>query len=553
VSSLAPESQGHPPSQQDVDVSGMTARGSDITRDYSSPTAPTPNVRRRTVLPLLVTMLVALAAFWPSFESGAGLMDEGMILVYPEMVANGKVPYRDFETFYGPANPALLAGVFSAFGTNVFVERTVGVIYRMLILLAIYAIVQRWNRMLALGCVFLATCLLLGTHLPAYAWFGAMMCGLWSLWLAGSADSRASCYFSGILAGGALLFRVDVGPAVVLSALPLLYGMRWPARWHYALGGACALLPLALLTWHAGLQQVLNNLFLTPVIHSSPARHLPISSAEPYLINLLIAHIVAAGVNVVAGIVAMRSDSRATAPRLLLAVGLFGLGLTHQAAQRLDLVHMLFAAFASLSILPLSLLVLGARFRPAARKSEVLLAVVAVIAAVQAIAPELTTVVRTAFSAALRADGGATFVERHGRSFPFNSPQFATTVDQLLGTLDNLAAPGERLFVGPADLRRTNYNDTYIYHLMPKLRPATYFLEMNPISANASGSRLADDIATADWLVLNRTWDSWNEPNRSKEFGSDRPNEVVRGKFELKGEFGPYLLLRRKAPADRAS
>jgi hypothetical protein len=97
--------------------------------------------------------------------------------------------------------------------------------------------------------------------------------------------------------------------------------------------------------------------------------------------------------------------------------------------------------------------------------------------------------------------------------------------------------PGPRLFVGPADLRRTNYNDTFIYYMLPRLQPATYFLEMNPGSANRPDSRLAKDIASADWLILNHGLDQWNEPNGSAKFASDAPMRVVRDQFELCGRF----------------
>ena len=83
---------------------------------------------------------------------------------------------------------------------------------------------------------------------------------------------------------------------------------------------------------------------------------------------------------------------------------------------------------------------------------------------------------------------------------------------------------------------------------MPKLTPATYFLEMNPLSANRPGSRLAADVQSADWLVLNRAWDSWDEPNRSFEYGSNAPNAVVQRDFVQRGEFGPFLLWQRKIP-----
>src|SRR5450432_723832 len=82
--------------------------------------------RRTTFLVAAVGILILLIAFWPAFEKAAGWMDEGMILAYPGMIQHGKLPYRDFETFYGPANPILLAATFSLAGTSIFVERVVG-------------------------------------------------------------------------------------------------------------------------------------------------------------------------------------------------------------------------------------------------------------------------------------------------------------------------------------------------------------------------------------------------------------------------------------------
>jgi hypothetical protein len=139
-------------------------------------------------------------------------------------------------------------------------------------------------------------------------------------------------------------------------------------------------------------------------------------------------------------------------------------------------------------------------------------------------------------------------LEQNGRRIPLASLPLLRATGALLDRLQQLAIPGDRLFVGPADLRRTNYNDTFLYHMLPQLRPATYFLEMNPGSANRSNSRLASDIRTADWLILNRAYDDWREENSSGRNGSDEPNLVVRTEFTLSGEFGDYLLYRRKSP-----
>jgi hypothetical protein len=507
---------------------------------------------RNVIVAVALVLLVLLFGFWPNFEGAGSPMDEGLILVYPEMLLHGKLPYRDFETFYGPANPAVLAAAFSVFGTDIFVERAVGLLYRILILLAVFAIARHWGNTIGLCCLALTGLLLLGTYLPAYAWIGAITCALWSLWLSSRADSHTRCLFGGALAGLALLFRADIGPAMILATLPLFLGMTQSVRWKYLLGSGLALLPLAILTVVAGWQPVVDNLFLTPVLHSGPARHLPLSAVDSYVLTLVVAHLIAAAVNVAAGIVAVRSKPRDGRGCLLLAVALFGLGLTHQAVSRPDSLHLVFVAFVSLGILPLSLMLLGSRIRGVLPgRNEALFASITVVAVLQAIAPELTMMVRTAFLEGMHSNAVTTFVRCNGRSFPFCSNRAANAVAVMLEDLNALSAPGERLFVGPADLRRTNHNDTYLYHLMPKLIPATYFLEMNPLSANRPGSRLATDVASADWLVLNRAWDHWNEPNRSVEYGSNAANAIVQRDFVRAGEFRTFTLWRRKIPRTR--
>jgi hypothetical protein len=53
-------------------------------------------------------------------------------------------------------------------------------------------------------------------------------------------------------------------------------------------------------------------------------------------------------------------------------------------------------------------------------------------------------------------------------------------------------------------------------------------------------------VRSADWLILNRVWDGWHEPNASRDYGSNVPNEVVQNEFGLRGEFGAYRLYQRK-------
>ncbi len=118
-------------------------------------------------------------------------MDEGSLLLYPELIQRGKIPYRDFETFYGPANIYFLAATYSFFGANISVERGVGFLYRAVVLSLFFALVSRWNTALAAGCTVLAGWILLLSQLAAYSWFGGVACVLGSFFLLANPNSSA--------------------------------------------------------------------------------------------------------------------------------------------------------------------------------------------------------------------------------------------------------------------------------------------------------------------------------------------------------------------------
>jgi hypothetical protein len=503
---------------------------------------------QRTFLVGSLVLVLLLLPLIPSFERGASPMDEGSLLLYPELIQHGKIPYRDFETFYGPANIYFLAATYCLFGANISMERGVGFLYRTLALLLIFALVSRWNAAVAAACTALAGWILLLSQLAAYSWFGGVACALGSFLLLANPNWNARAFLGGLLGGAALLYRVDLGPAVIVSTLPLFRLISRPQRSRYLAGFAAGLIPLILFACLAGPQQMLNNLFLYPVLYSSPGRHLPIFSVDPDVIGLFFAHLIASAINLVASIVGIRARRGDVHAHLLLALALFGAALTPQAMQRLDVIHLTCAAFISLGLLPLSLLVLASRDCAASPNlKSVLLASFGILATIEFLAPELTVYFKHEFKAAIFSQKDEQlFVQHKGRVFPFYKRATTIMASRLLDRIEKLSAPGESLFIGPADLRRTNCTDTYLYYMLPQLRPATYFLEMNPFSANRPGSPLAEDVKDADWLVLNRDFDFWNEPNRSREFQSDVPNRMVKEHFEIVGEFGSYLLFHRK-------
>ena len=505
------------------------------------------SLRRKLLVGALLIIALALP-MWASFEQPGLSMDEGALLVYPEQVLNGKLPYRDFETFYGPANPLLLSATYASFGPSVISERATGLAYRLLILIALFALIQRWNITLAAGCTAIGGILIMPTGLGAFAWIGALAGALLSIWLTARIESAKHAFLGGLFAGIGLLFRPDLVPAVCISILPLASLMSGRNRWNYVAGLTIGLLPYLILTIAAGPREMLNNLFLFPVVYSSPGRHLPISSAEPHIQRLLALHLIAMITNIAAGFTLIRRNRTDVSPRLLLSLSLLALGLTHQAVQRLDFGHVAPAALVSLTVLPASIFA----FYQMAHESKAgwpagIISTAGVTAVLLIVVPQLAAITSRGIVDSLNGNVRyAVFVENGDRSFPIYSPRLAAEAADVVDKLNQAATRGQRLFVGPSDLRRTNYNDTFFYHLLPQLHPATYFLEMNPWSANRPNSRLASDVASADWLVLSRLWDNWNEPNESSKFGSDAPQRVVEQKFQLCFRNAVYSIYRKR-------
>lgn len=380
--------------------------------------------RRKLLVCFLIILLLGVP-LWPGFDEPASPMEEGALLVYPELILKGQLPYRDFETFYGPANLLVPTVVYAATGPSIFAERGIGLLYRLLIFSALFVLIQRWSTTLAAASVLIAGLVFVPLGVPAYAWIGAVACALWSLWLISKTESARSCLFGGVLGAAALLFRPDLAPAMVASGLPLFLLMSPARRWRYVLGVALGLLPLALLMLATGPREMLNNLFLFPVLYSNPGRRLPIFQGEAYLIYLFFVHMLAVVVNLVAGALAIRRDRRDPSARLLLGLALLGLGLTHQATQRFDFGHLVSAALLSISLLPVAIFVIRRQNgeAPGREKEGFLAGAVALLLLLAAI-PELMLITRGKVMNSLTgATRGQIFVQHQGRTFPVYSPR----------------------------------------------------------------------------------------------------------------------------------
>ena len=511
----------------------------------------------------MILIAIAAVAFWPAFRSPGVPMDEGMVLVYPELLLKGYLPYRDFESITPPTNPLILAVAYATFGTSIFVERAVGLTYRLLIVLAVFGIAQRWGILISSGCAFAVAVLLGSTDLWANTWYPGIAFALCSFWAAANVASRWRCILSGLLAGLAATTRFDLGPALAISLLPLFISMDRRDKLFFLAAGVVGLLPLIWITIAVGAPLIFYSLFVFPVFHLNAGRHLPIQQASSELIHLLVFQIVASLVAVLAAVAQYRKRDARASGHLLLGIAIFGLALIHYAWERFDSGHAINAALVALSFLPLSIFVALAEVRKFTPR-RTLAATTAILIALFALHLIVPTYARyfyrnlqvmarlapprhaTKNGEELEPGDDGFFITHNGRSFPFGFPYAADEADKVLSELERVGVPGQRLLVGPGDLRMTNYCDTYIYYLEPQLIPATYFLEMDPAWAKGPGSRLARDVASADWLILNRRWDFLSEANASIRQGSSEPNQVLKQDFELWWEHGAYLLFRNK-------
>src|SRR4029079_4101119 len=89
-------------------------------------------------------------------------------------------------------------------------------------------------------------------------------------------------------------------------------------------------------------------------------------------------------------------------------------------------------------------------------------------------------------------------IENEGRSFYYGRKDAADAVNEMLPVVDRIARPGDKLFVGTGDLRKTPYSEAFLYYLLPQTDPGTRYIEMDPGVANREDSGLADDLASSN-------------------------------------------------------
>jgi hypothetical protein len=521
-----------------------------------------PAVRSAALAALVAAVVAALMI--PGFRAPGPEMDEGFIPAYAVRVLDGAVPHRDFESFYGPGGPWLVAGAFDVFGPSLETERAVGLLYRLLLVVGACGLAAMWGRVTAAAAGLLTGGYLLGLGLSAVALIGALGLALIGLALAVRAalctrSPRGAALLAGVSSGLALLLRPDLAFPVLAGALALAAAAGPTARRRWLLGlglGVVAYIPHAIIVGPHRIARLLSDL-----VAAEPGRGHPVPGLTDDYGQLLAMSCMSAAAFVLSGVLLKtrrRADRRPgldpphTAgpdPHALLATGLFCGALLPYAFSQPDKGHIVPIAAIALGLTPiLATSVLGA-LRPAwpalARQvaGALCLGVLALLLAPGVLRSGLRDQVRALADGRPSQPGYP--IRRKDRVFRVASATEARDAQAMVDAVERLNPPRRTLFVGPGDLRRTNYNDAFLYYLLDDLRPASYYMELNPQTANRRGSGLARDLSHADVLVLNRRWDHWRGPPAAQKLGPDGPNQVVRSRFCLRTSAGTYELLQR--------
>jgi hypothetical protein len=496
----------------------------------------------------ILAVVSALLLAFVSFRAPGPELDEGVLVSYPTLVSQGEVPWADFESFSGPGEDYLVAGAVEVFGASVDTERAVGGLLRVGLVLAIFWLALPWGIVTALaaGGVALLSGIALG--ISAIPLPDAVALIAISLALLSTAQRRRSGGRSAaahdVLGGGvaalALAFRPDFVFAVALATGPFFIAADGRGRLRTLAGFGVGLLPTVVWALVVGPNQighVLGDLFET-----QPGRRLPLPGPSDVEGQVLVASFIAIVATLMTAVILRRRAGSSIRVTTLFALGLFAVGLLPPTIERADAAHLLVLATVALAAVPLVITEAVRAVWPDLRVVAGVAAAIGAVAVIHSAGPAIANRVRGIDDAAYSVTVG-------DRSFPIASQAAAEDLNKVLGELEEVATPGDSLFVGTADLTRTNYNDAFVYFLFPDLRPASYFTEFNPQTANADDSPLASELADADFIVRTTRWDDWNEPNESDRRGPAAPDEVVANDFRPIAAHGTYELLQRRAGA----
>ncbi len=502
-----------------------------------------------------VALIVALLICLPlphMFHLPATAMEEGSIVEYATLTLHGEVPTKDYWTEYGPLNVYVPTVAFAAVHPSIAVERSLGLVYRLVLVGSLFWVLRRYSKRGAWIGAALAWFTIAPFGLMAYSWIGGLgFCLLGLAALTASLEreraNNALVVLSGLSYAVALGFRPDLVIVAVAPAAILVWKRREVLK-TLLITTALGLLPYLYFLFTAGPSNIWRNLVIDPLFHLRDGRALPVPPSFTWvgefftrITALTSLHRLVGGplpsqvalffwllLIVLAVIVATVIGKRRSNDRRWIALVVLAGLLVTNFLQRADFSHFRQVGNVWIAMFPVAVAFLlehrgAARPRVVATSAGLFILIAALSA---------TTLWGQAYLDLLRpitkSPGQVQpSVHINGRTIPLDDKGRAKFMYQAAETVSLLAPHGNTMFEGPADLRFTNYNEPILYWLEPKLKPSTYYLEMNPGISNTPESGLAAQVDRADWVILSEVYERFSEPNTSTVPGDEAPNAVI--------------------------
>jgi len=119
----------------------------------------------------------------------------------------------------------------------------------------------------------------------------------------------------------------------------------------------------------------------------------------------------------------------------------------------------------------------------------------------------------------------------------------------MIPEVEKISKPGDRLFVGTGDLRKTPFSEAWLYYMFPQLTPRPTTSRWIPASRTAS-TRVSRRTSRRPTSSSSHRLGRLRRAERLEKFGPDTPNQVLRDKFCSVGVYGNglYELLKRCKP-----
>jgi hypothetical protein len=478
--------------------------------------------------------LLALAAALAGFTILRGIAphDEGLMLAAGARIARGQLPYRDFWTNYPPGQWLLIAGLDKVFGASLLAWRVVRVVLDAAVALLAYRLARREAPERFALLAGLAAAGAMAFPLGAGPNPAALALALGAVLVARRAPAGA-----GVLAGLAILFRIEIGLAALAGvALAAPAGRRALTA---VTGTAVGALTLAPFLAAAPADMVDDTIGFLPKQHlqrlpfpldfDGPLR--PSKLIEFYLPLILLVALAAWF-----GAAALRARSGSRPPPAALALVPLALVGGAYLLGRTDEFHLVPLA----AVLPVLLAAAAAVERRAPLRLGLLLLLLLIVAhglerqAGQALHPP----------AMARVPGPAGNGVR-------TSPADARALAALLGDVHALVGAGQPVFVADPRHDLVRVGDPLLYVILDRPNPTRYDV-MQPGVVTTSGVQreIVRDLERSHTGVVVR----WLDPtaSRAEPNGAGRSSGVhlldryLAGAFRPQARFGYYAVLVRR-------